>query len=487
MEERLTRRTAIGRGLAVAGGLGLAGAAAAPLDPAIRRALQAAPRRGHLRDIEHVVILIQENRSFDHYFGTYRGVRGFGDRQGRRAFTQRGFHRPGFQGKLLPFHLATHGKAQCTNDITHAWGAQHRAWNGGRMDRWVTEHLRADGPEAGPLTMGYHTRADIPLYHALADAFTLCDRYHCSVIGPTDPNRLYSMAGTLDPDGTHGGPLLETLVATRFKALGRFTFTTMPEQLTAKGIEWKVYTDPGLGVLDNVLPYFRAFQRNPGLIKRGLLPTYPHGFRKDVKHGRLPQVSWILGSVAASEHPQFSSAKAGEALVRDILTTLTKDPHTWAKTALLITWDENGGFFDHVAPPTPPQGTPGEYLTTPALPPAAQQIRGPIGLGFRVPLLVVSPFSRGGYVCSDVFDHTSLLRLLETRFGAEVPNLSKWRRETTGDLTTAFSFGRVDRSLPKLPKLHYRVATGCQAGGPLTIPSNRMPRQARGRAKRPVH
>jgi len=128
------------------------------------------------------------------------------------------------------------------------------------------------------------------------------------------------------------------------------------------------------------------------------------------------------------------------------------NPAVWAKTALLITYDENGGFFDHVPPPTAPAGTTGEYLTANPLPADAGGVAGPIGLGFRVPLLVVSPFSRGGLVCKDTFDHTSLLRLLETRFGAEVPNLTAWRRSTTGDLTTAFNFVKVDSSVPSLPQ-----------------------------------
>src|SRR5205823_4933947 len=124
----------------------------------------------------------------------------------------------------------------------------------------------------------------------------------------------------------------------------------------------------------------------------------------------------------------------------DILATLTANPLLWQKTALFVTYDENGGFFDHVPPPVPAAKTPGEYLTVSPLPAAAEGIAGPIGLGFRVPMLVVSPFSRGGFVCSQVFDHTSTLLFLERRFGAEVPNLSAWRRHTVGDLTAAFNF-----------------------------------------------
>src|SRR5947209_8436723 len=135
-----------------------------------------------------------------------------------------------------------------------------------------------------------------------------------------------------------------------------------------------------------------------------------------------------------------------------MLGPLTANASLWAKTAVFITHDENGGFFDHVAPPVAPTGTPGEYLTVSPLPSDASGVAGPIGLGFRVPLLVVSPFSRGGFVCKDTFDHTSLLRFLETRFGAEVPNLSAWRRSVTGDLTRAFNFVKVDTSVPSLPQ-----------------------------------
>jgi phospholipase C len=487
MERRFTRRQAIERTLAAGAGAGLAGGA---LDPVVQAALAAAPKRGRLRDIEHIVILMQENRSFDHYFGCFPGARGFDDPRERSAFTQPGFPQAGFGGYLQPFHLATGGQPHCTSDITHDWGPQHRSWNGGAMNRFVTEHLAADGDAAGPVTMGYHTRQDLAFYYALADAFTLCDSYHCSVMGPTDPNRLYSMSATLDPGGKAGGPLLETLAATRPQYRGRFTWTTMPEQLSARGIDWKVYTSPNGGALDSVLPYFRRFQSRGPLRNRGLKPTYPGDFRRDVHRGALPAVSWLLPALIKSEHPGFSSAKVGESVAREVLATLTANPKLWAKTALLITWDENGGFFDHVAPPAPPPGTFGEYVTVPTLPAAAQGIRGPIGLGFRVPLLVVSPFSRGGYVCSDLFDHTSMLRLLERRFGAEVPNLSRWRRGATGDLTTAFSFGRPNRSVPRLPAVRLSAQEvaegGCGRTTAVTVPPNQMPTQELGLARRPV-
>src|SRR6266849_2231407 len=217
-----------------------------------------------LTDIEHVVILIQENRSFDHYFGSYRGVRCFSDQS--PAFRQpdpaNTTNSP--TGLLLPFHLDTSKtNATCTHDITHAWLPQHQSWNNGAMDGFVTSRLLINTDDA-TLTMGYCTRADLPFYYAVGDAFTICDNYFCSVIGPSDPNRLYTMAASIDPDGKNGGPLLQTLGLERTSFFGRLTYTTMPEQLQARGISWKIYTstDSNLsGILaDNVLSYFKNFQ-----------------------------------------------------------------------------------------------------------------------------------------------------------------------------------------------------------------------------------
>ncbi len=471
----ITRRRAL-RDLGFAG-LGLT-ALGAGLDDLLARAALAAPRSGSLRDIDHVVILMQENRSFDHYFGTLSGVRGFGDKRGRRAFLQRDA-----AGRTVqPFHLAT----GCLPDLTHDWGPQHVAWDRGRMDRFVQAHEAVDKPAGvGPETMGYYTRSDLRFYYALADAFTICDAYHCSVIGPTDPNRLMSMSATIDPAGTHGGPLVETLILGR---TSRFTWTTMPERLQAHGVSWKVYTDTSPnagGILDNVLTYFKQYRMGSALAKRGLEPTFPQDFTSDLAHGRLPQVSWLVPGVKASEHPGFSTASSGEIVVRQVVEALVSHPKIWARTALFITWDENGGFFDHVAPPTPPPGTKGEFLTVSSLPPAAQGIRGPIGLGLRVPMLVVSPFSRGGLVCSDVFDHTSTLRFLETRFGVEVPNLSAWRRRVTGDLTSAFNFAAAPRyGRPRLPKLGSPQSCPSPVPPP-TVTQGPFPRQERGRRRRP--
>jgi phospholipase C len=182
------------------------------MPPHVRRILAAEPpRQGSLGDIKHLVLLMQENRSFDHYFGTMAGVRGFGDPQALTLSAGRSvFHQPdpGHPNEfMLPFHLDTRtSSAQKIPSTSHAWAVQHDAWNGGRMDNWLPAHRKADGAKA-PYIMGYHTREDIPFQFALAESFTICDAYFCSVLGPTWPNRMYWMTGTIDPDGEFGGPM----------------------------------------------------------------------------------------------------------------------------------------------------------------------------------------------------------------------------------------------------------------------------------------
>ena len=430
--------------------------------PVIERAFAADPAgTGSLADIEHFVFLMQENRSFDHYFGTLSGVRGFGDTS--PAFRQFGYdpatRKASDSAFLEPFRLdTTHGATldgECINDPTHSWGPQHQCWNGGAMDQWVKVHLANEGLGNGPATMGYYTRKDIPVHFALADAFTVCDSYFCSVLGPTDPNRLYWISGTIDPDGNNGGPLLETPTLV---PKNKYSWQTYPEALQDAGVSWKVYTNKSVpvvseAVLSGMLGAFKNFQDPKSqLYQRGIQPTFPSTFAADVKANKLPSVSWVIPSLLTCEHPALPPAFGAQGIVQ-VLNILTSNPAVWEKTALIISYDENGGFFDHVAPPTAPPGTPGEYVTVPLSGVAdSMGIAGPIGLGFRVPGLVISPYTRGGLVASDVFDHTSQLRLVETRFGVEVPNLSAWRRATVGDMTSAFNFAAAaNATKPTLP------------------------------------
>ena len=246
---------------------GLTGAQSRLID----EATAASAGSASLSDIQHVVILMQENRSFDHYFGTLSGVRGFSD-PNMLTFVAGGPTRlwpvrlpagegPRASGYLEPFRLYSDPPlrdGQTTNDISHTWPAQHDSWNGGALDKFVATHVSVDGAAHGPVTMGYYTRADLPFYYALADAFTVCDAYFSSVIGPTDPNRLMSMSATIDPAGTAGGPVLETF-GNRLAEYGKLSWETMPERLQAAGVSWKVYNDRLSELALSPLPYFKAY------------------------------------------------------------------------------------------------------------------------------------------------------------------------------------------------------------------------------------
>ncbi len=450
------------------------GVAAAGALTAAAPALAAAAMTGKgsgLKDIDHVIILMKENRSFDHYFGTLRGVRGFDDPTARRPGGGSLFRQPDTQhpdGFVAPFALSTHNTSgQRVENLSHAWSVQHASWNGGAMDGWIPAHRVSDG-ERAPLTMGHMTRSDIPYYYALADAFTLCDGYHCSLFGPTHPNRYFLMSATNDPDGLKGGPAIDNS--------GRaYGWETYPERLEAAGISWRVYhdfDDYGCNILTNFTQYQHIPWTSP-LHENAIKDRPFYELLSDLRTGNIPQVTWIVPPSDVSEHPDYLPA-AGEDHTAQVLAALWSNPKLWAKTAVILNYDENDGLFDHVAPPTPPPGTPGEF------------IKGlPIGLGFRVPCMVISPFSRGGWVCGDTFDHTSTLRLLEARFGVEVPNLSKWRRETTGDLTTAFGFGAPPRlDTPRMPETAEALAliqkTVMQLPPPTVPAVQRIPAQEPG-------
>ncbi len=422
-------------------GSAAAALAATLLPPNLRRVLAQPPTRpGSLSDIKHVVLLMQENRSFDHYFGTLAGVRGFGDRDalqqpnGRSIFYQTDPVNP--NGYLLPFHLDTRRtSAQKIPSTSHAWDVQHDSWNGGQMDNWLPAHRAAEG-DIAPYVMGYHTRADIPFHFALAESFTLCDSYFCSVFGPTCPNRMYWMTGTIDADGTGGGP-----ATNNDEIPGGYRWKTYAERLEEAGISWKVYQQAdNYGC--NELEYFKAFKdARPGspLYEKGMVREPEGKFEHDAMNDNLPTVSWIIPTAIESEHPEYMPA-AGAAFIASKLNAIASNPDVWAKTAFIINYDENDGLFDHVPPPVPPPGTANEFVDG-----------LPIGGGFRVPCMIISPWTAGGWVCSETFDHTSMLQFLEKLTGVAEPNISEWRRATFGDLTSAFRFDDAKSDPPQLP------------------------------------
>jgi phospholipase C len=470
--------------------LGLGGAAGLGAWPGlIERALAISPsgRSGTIRDVEHIVVHMQENRSFDHYFGMLNGVRGFGDSRplqlsgGRTVWEQ-----PSDQhadGYVLPYH----GDSRTTRSFTvdgaeQAHQENVHILNRGRFDRWGhTGELHNRMLHYGP--------ADLPFYYALADAFTVCDAYHASAMTQTYPNRLHLFTGCNGGGGVGGDPEMnnygedETPSAdmTMDRALrgNAYRWTTYAERLQAAGIAWKVYQEHdnfGDNVL-SVFPPFRPCEPASELYRRGRSWVSEHkaepdrtrsdgeqlveAFRRDIAAGQLPQISWIVTAAELSEHPNAEPAK-GEHVTAKLIEALIDHPEVFAKTAFILNYDEAGGFFDHMPPPVPPVGDYRGYSTVSVAGEAKDWSAAqawaaehgthhPIGLGIRTPTVVVSPWTRGGNVCSQLFDHTSVLRFMEQRFGVAEPNISAWRRSVCGDLTSVFDFAKPDPSRPATP------------------------------------
>jgi len=441
--------------------------------PSIRRALAIPPHRrtGTLRDVEHIVILMQENRSFDHYFGTLRGVRGFGDRfpipvPGATGIADKNvWYQPnGIAGEtpqvVAPFRLNTEQTFEVmrVTGTPHTWPNAQYAWADGKLNEWPRYKNNH--------SLGYFTIADIPFQFAMAEAFTICDAYHCSFHGGTNPNRLFLWTGTNDPMQRGRGPAITNDYDNLdYDPTGGYTWVTYSERLQEAGISWQVYENMNDNFTDNPLAGFRSYRDAvaglagslAALKERGLSTRDLDVLKQDVMTDRLPSVSWIVATAEGSEHPGPSSPAQGADYTAKVLDALTSNPAVWSKTVLFVNFDENDGFFDHVPPPAAPTytnfpsqvaggstvDTTGEYheFLPPEADPAALALQHkPYGLGPRVPLYVVSPWSKGGWVSSEVFDHTSVIRFIERRFGVVEPNISAWRRAVCGDLTSAFDF-----------------------------------------------
>jgi phospholipase C len=423
---------------------------------------RAAAATKSMADLKHVVILMQENRSFDHYYGALRGVRGFADKQvlryqdGTTVFEQPDAKRTD-HGYLLPFHMdSAKVDAQNAGDLDHSWAGDHSARNNGLWNNWVAAKTEQ--------TMGYFTRDDLPFNYALADAFTICDGYHQSILGPTSPNRMYFWSAT--SGGFTDNPPDYTV---EFK-----TITTYPELLLKAGVSWQVYTNHEVGdgsgndgwvgdFGDNPLWFYQQYQASMKAataagrrlaVQGAVQPWQPNAgtplgpnhvnhvlapFIADCAAGSIPQVSWIVAPYEYSEHPA-ASPSYGAHYTRTVLEALMSNQELWESTALFITYDEHDGYFDHVPPAFPEASVTNEF------------IGGlPIGPGPRVPMIICSPWTRGGFVDSNSYDHTSVLRFLETWTGVKPPNLTTWRRSVTGDLTAAFDFAHPDFTVPALP------------------------------------
>jgi phospholipase C len=495
------------------------------MDIAKAMAIPANNGTGTIKDVEHVVILMQENRPFDHHFGTLRGVRGFNDpravsinlplasgsgttpgsvflQPAGAANVEAGFSVPAASvggpsdaaPVIPPFRVNPNGGNPGLTYLPgtdHSWGATHSCVNNGFYDSWPITN--------GPMVMSYQTREDIPYHYALADAFTVGDAYFCSIMGPTNPNRTYLWSGcvgnlsNLGPGGTDGqgaGPMTYNGLSLNN---AYWNFPTFPETLQAAGISWRIYQDlagqtfsPDFGdgtgnsfagnFTDNPVLYFNQYATAPtnsGLFQNActgteiinLLPATGASnqewlawaehlfdqFRSDVQNDKLPQVSWIVGPAGYTEHADWP-VDYGAWYIAQIFNILVSNPAVFAKTVFIIDFDEADGSFDHLVPPTPPQSPAygastvsieNEIVTGTGEPSGFQS--GPIGLGTRVPFLVISPWSKGGYVTSEVFDHTSVIQFIEKRFGVHESNISPWRRAVAGDLTSAFNFANPNQ------------------------------------------
>jgi phospholipase C len=515
----LSRRNVL-RGAAITGAVAAASAAplsgggealAATVSPAQAGHIE---RHGDLRDIKHIVVLMQENRSFDHYFGHLAGVIGYGDRStiqlpGGLSVWQQPNTPPGFPvtGTQYPWALSA-GKfagaqppnpeqgAQNYGGTGHSWESQHGAWYGGLMNAWQYA-------KGGPTTMGYLTRGDIPFHYALAEAYTIGDGYHCSVLSATGPNRTYLWSGTINADQANGSYVANG----GGDELGRFLpWTCYSELLQDAGLTWKIYQGSD-NYGDNGAQYFKTFAQldpsqggtapapgtNPfydnglGVVPEPLDPENFNGdnlanaIKADVLNGTLAQVSWVVTNQQYSEHPDGAPTD-GAYYVGKVLQALNADPRVFNSTLVIVNYDENDGQFDHVPPPVPPQGTTDEFYLETSLAPEPL----PVGLGFRVPLILISPWTRGGWVTSEVSDHTSVLQFMEkwtAAIGTPVPcpYISAWRRSVSGDLLNAFDFDNPVFGMPDLP---FVTATVGEASSYNPIPSNnQMPVQEPGSKK----
>lgn len=500
----------------------LSGATVLPnvLPEVIQKALAINPNPGTtFYDAEHIVFLMQENRSFDHMFGTLRGVRGFNDPHPHilpnkdKVWLQRDAKGNAY----TPFHIDLNKtKITWQGGLAHSWPDQIAARNNGKYDKWV--------PVKSVMSLAHYQREDLPFYYALADAFTICDHHFCSSLTGTTPNRLFYWTGNIRPNPNDRIFKPAVSNAQAESHTNRFVdWPTFPELLEDNGIDWRVYqneiwtaklpgeTDDWLGNYgDNALEYVKRHQvrlsayfrahgdktANPPLTAQEILERYhklsqreknlidkafttnikaddylelepatfpikdddmvellniPKGdifyqFRKDVNEGKLPTVSWLVAPQRFSDHT--SSPLYGTWYVSEALNILTQNTEIWKKTIFIINYDENDGYYDHMPPFVAPkpndlsQGKVSDGIDTASDYEADEG--SPIGLGYRVPMIVASPWSRGGYVNSQIFDHTSTLMFLENflnhKMGKQLRSeqISTWRRAVCGDMTSIF-------------------------------------------------
>jgi phospholipase C len=341
--------------------------------------------------IKHIIVFFEENHTFDNYFGTYPGANGLNSSIALPSVVNG-------TPTEKPFYL---NSAVIAKDLCHDNGCALASYNKGRMDGFVyTSHSR--------MTLGYFDHHQIPYYWDYASKYTLMDNYFTAVLGPSYPNRLYLMMG--QSQGVLNQPLSVT-----------FNATTIIDLLQARKISWHYYAPPFLSGW-NPLPAFQSIQSNPAWSNNMVDPSR---FIHDVNSGSLPSVSWVMpNNETESEHPP-QNVTVGELRNVKLINAVMQSSY-WNSTAILFTWDDYGGWYDHVAPPRIDK----------------------YGYGFRVPMLVISPYARPGYIDHTLADHTSILKFIETTFG--LPSLGA-RDATANDLTSAFNFSQPANAPLVLP------------------------------------
>lgn len=339
---------------------GLAAGAAFALNTGLSSIASAATAfaKSNSNPIDHILIACQENRSFDEYFGFYPKAGKYG--------VPPGYSLPdGNGGHIKPYHFPS----PITPDVSHSWTDSHSEWNKGKMDGFYT----TDGIWA----IGFYSSSDLQYYYSLADHYTLCGNYHCYELGPTFPNRIALMSGTC------GGNTSNSI------SQGSLDWPTIADVLDAHNISWKCYNlGTGTGSIEgfNGLSYFKQWVSDPRLY----IPEADYYL--DLALGTLPQVSFFIPEAVVSEHPP-ADIQWGQEKMQDIITALQQSS-SWRSSAFFLTYDERGGYFDHVAP---------------------TEVDA-YGMGFRVPMLVISPHAKKGHISGHLYDHSSVLKFIERRF-----------------------------------------------------------------------
>ncbi len=335
--------------------------------------------------IEYVYVIMKENHGFDNYFGTFPGVDGLPPNVSLPD---------GYGGNVSPHWMA----AYFSPDISHSRESELTAYDNGTNQGFAVA-VDAGDRALADVAMGYYDSREIGDYWTLARNYTLADRYFQSMLGPTVPNRLFSIAGT------NAGLADNVLIGAQFNV------PTIFDQLTGSGVSWHYYYSPG--TFHGPLPSYFTGIASSAAMKAQLL-TMDH-LLPDLASNRTAQVTYIdpEDDFTISEHPP-ENVTTGEAWTMSLIHAIMGLP-TWNRTAIFLTWDENGGFYDHVPPP---------------------QVDA-WGYGFRVPMIVISPYARRGYVDTDIMDHTSILKFISTNWG--LPSLTP-REAAANDMSSAFRF-----------------------------------------------